>query len=313
MVNAALDSPVMAADSPYAERIARVPVRRDEVAVRGGRTRLWVYGPDDAPHRVVFLHGLRGDHHGLEPILAHLDGVRVVVPDLPAFGASPPLPSDRHDVDGYAAWARELLAAVAPGGDAVLAGHSFGSIVAAAALTGEAAPPVRGLVLVNPIAAAALTGPRRFMTGLTVLHHRVAAALPEGAGTWLLRHPLVTRIASVAMATTPDAALRRWIHAEHDRYFSTFAERRTLLETFHASVRHDVTESAGEVPVPTLLVAADRDDIAPLAAQHALVGRFPDARLAVVPGTGHLAHYEAPAAVATEVAAFLAALPQRAG
>jgi pimeloyl-ACP methyl ester carboxylesterase len=299
--------------SPYADRIARVPVREDEVAVRGGRTRLWVYGAEDAAHRVVFLHGLRGDHHGLEPIIGHLDGVRVVVPDLPAFGASPPLRGERHDVAGYAAWARDLLGVLAPDGDAVLAGHSFGSLVAGAALAADTAPPVRGLVLVNPIAASALTGPRRFLTGLTVVYHRVAAALPERAGTWLLRNALVTRIASGTMATTGDAALRRWIHSEHDRYFSTFAQRRTLLESFHASVRHHVGESAAGIAVPTLLVAAERDDIAPLPAQHALAGRFADARLAVVSGTGHLAHYETPAAVAAEITAFLAALPQRAG
>ncbi len=295
---------------PYAHLVARVPVRTEDVALRGGRTRLWVYGADDAPHRVVFLHGLRGDHHGLEPIVAHLEGTQVLAPDLPGFGASPPLPSDLHDVDGYAAWARDLLAALAPGGHAVLAGHSFGSIVAAATLAGGQPPPVRGLVLVNPIAASALAGPRRVLTGLTVLFHRVAAALPERAGTALLRHRLMTRIASVAMATTGDPALRRWIHAEHDRYFSTFADRRTLLQAFHASVRRDVAEFAAGVQVPTLLVAAERDDIAPPAAQHALVGRFADARLAVVPGTGHLAHYEAPAPVAREIATFLAALPQ---
>lgn len=293
-------------DSPYAELVARVPVHTEEVALRGGRTRLWVYRADDTAHRVVFVHGLRGDHHGLEPIIAQLDGVQVVVPDLPGFGASQPLPAGRHDIAGYAAWTQDLLAAVAPAGDAVLAGHSFGSIVTTAAVARGAA--VRGLVLVNPIAASALAGPRRFLTGLTVAYHRVAGALPERAGTWLLRHPLMTRIASVAMATTPDAALRRWIHAEHDRYFSTFADRRTLLEAFHASVRHDVAESAPAVGVPTLLVAAERDDIAPLPAQRALAERFTDARLAVVPGTGHLAHYEAPAAVAREIESFLAAL-----
>jgi pimeloyl-ACP methyl ester carboxylesterase len=292
--------------SPYSDLVARVPVRTESLELRGGHTRLWVYGPDDAPDRIVFVHGLRGDHHGLEPIVAHLGGVQVLVPDLPGFGASPPLPTDRHDVGGYAAWTRDLLAAVAPGGDAVLAGHSFGSIVTAAAVARGA--PVRGLVLVNPIAASALAGPRRLMTGLTVLYHRFAAALPERAGTALLRHRLMTRIASVAMATTPDAALRRWIHAEHDRYFSTFADRRTLLEAFHASVQHDVAESAAAVAVPTLLVAAERDDIAPLPAQRALAARFADARLAVVPATGHLAHYEAPAAVAREIDAFLAAV-----
>jgi pimeloyl-ACP methyl ester carboxylesterase len=310
----------MSETSPYASMIERVPVREDEVALHGVRTRLWIYGTDDAPHRLVLLHGLRGDHHGLEPIVAHLQDVRVVVPDLPGFGQSPPLPRTRHDVAGYAAWTRDLLAAVAPAGDVVLAGHSFGSIVAAAALAGpgpgapepgppQQAPRVRGLVLVNPIAASALAGPRVVVTRLAVLYHRLAAALPERAGTALLRHRVMTRVASVAMATTGDRGLRRWIHAEHDRYFSTFADRRTLLEAFHASVSHDVGAFAGAITVPTLLVAAERDDIAPPAAQRALVARFPDAQLAMVPGTGHLAHYEAPAAVATAMSAFLTALP----
>jgi pimeloyl-ACP methyl ester carboxylesterase len=304
----------MSRPSPYASLVARVPVREDEVVLRGGRTRLRVYGKDDAAYRMVFLHGLRGDHHGLEPIVAHLRDVRVVVPDLPGFGESPPLPDDTHDVAGYAAWTRELLAAVAPGGDAVLAGHSFGSIVAAAAV-GHCGPEpvpstrVRGLVLVNPIAASALAGPRVVMTQLAVLYHRLAAALPERAGTALLRNRAMTRVSSVAMVTTVDPQLRRWIHGEHDRYFSTFADRRTLLEAFHASVRHDVGEFAHAVTVPTLLVAAERDDIAPPPTQRALAGRFADARLVMVPGTGHLAHYEAPDAVAAAMSAFLAALP----
>jgi pimeloyl-ACP methyl ester carboxylesterase len=283
-----------------------MPVRREERELRGGTTRTWTYGPDDAAGTIVFLHGLRGDHHGLEPIVAHLDGVRVVVPDLPGFGESPPLPHDAHDIAGYASWTGDLLESHSAeyGGDVVLAGHSFGSVIAAAALAGGAR--ASRLVLVNPIAASALAGPRQGMTKLTVIYHRAAAALPERAGTALLRNPLVTRIASVAMVTTPDRALRGWIHAEHDRYFSTFADRRVLLEAFHASIGHDVAESAAEVAVPTLLVAAERDDIAPPASQHALVDRFPDARLVMVPGAGHLAHYEAPAAVAAAITGFLA-------
>jgi pimeloyl-ACP methyl ester carboxylesterase len=286
--------------SPYAALVERMPVRRDELTLRGGRTACWTYGPVDAPRTVVFLHGLRGDHHGLEPIVSHLDGVRVVVPDLPGFGASPPFRHDAHDIAGYAAWTGELVDAI--GGRPVLAGHSFGSIVAAsAARTAD----VGRLVLVNPIATAALSGPRKALTRITVGYHRLAAALPERAGTALLRHPLVTRIASSAMTTTPDKALRRWIHAEHGRYFSGFADRRVLLEAFHASIGHDVAEYAPAITLPTLLVAAERDDIAPVAAQHTLLRKLSDARLVVVPATGHLAHYEAPAAVAEAIAEFL--------
>ena len=294
-VSTGLDSPAMADRSPYAALVERLPVRRDELVLRGGRTACWTYGPPDATHTVVFLHGLRGDHHGLEPITAHLDTLRVVVPDLPGFGASPPLPDDAHDITGYTAWATELLDAI--GGDPVLAGHSFGSIVAAATAYRSAA-----------LAAWYWSTPsRRFPGGaaatLTAGYHRLAAALPERAGTALLRSPIVTRIASLAMATTPDPALRRWIHAEHGRYFAGFADRRVLLEAFHASISHAVAEIAPAVTVPTLLVAAERDAIAPLSTQREL--RFPDARLVVVPDVGHLAHYEAPAAVGAAIREFV--------
>lgn len=310
---------------PYAALVTGTPVRDADLEVCGARAHVRVYGAATAPHHMVFLHGLRGDHHGLEPIVAHLvqerSDLQVWVPDLPGFGASSPLPEGGHDVAGYAAWTAQLLAAVAPEGDVVLAGHSFGSIVAAATVAAPAdagpvarpAPSVRGLVLVNPIATAALDGPRRAMSAVTVGVHRLAAALPERAGTGLLRHPLFTRIASLAMVTSTDREMRRWIHAEHDRYFSGFADRRTLLEAFHASVGTDVAAYAPRISAPTLLVASENDDVAPLPSQRALKSTLADARLVVIPRIGHLAHYEAPGTVAHETAGFLAELEAAAG
>ena len=258
------------------------------------------YGDGSAP-AVVMLHGLRGDHHGLEPIVSHLSGLRVVVPDLPGFGEAPPLLGRRHDLPGYAAWARTFVEAVAPG--AALLGHSFGSIVAAHAVA--AGLDVPRLVLVTPIAGSALAGPRRVMTRATVVVHGLAGALPERVGTALLRSRPFTRVASVAMVKTPDRALRRWIHAEHDRYFGGFADRATLLEAFTASVSHGVDEVAAAITAPTLVVATELDDITTVAEQRRLTALFPDARLALVTGTGHLVHYERPDAVAREVAGFL--------
>lgn len=315
-------SPEASYELPYAALVEGTPVRDADLEVDGVRAHVRVYGDASAPRRMVFLHGLRGDHHGLEPIVAYLvrqcPDLQVWVPDLPGFGASPPMAHGVHDVAGYAAWTAELLAAVAPEGDVVLGGHSFGSIVAAATVaapevapegSADRTPPsVEGLVLVNPIATAALDGPRRVLSAVTVGVHRLAAALPERVGTGLLRHPLFTRVASVAMVTSRDRRLRRWIHAEHDRYFSGFADRRTLLEAFHASVGTDVAAWAPRIDAPTLLVASENDDVAPLPSQRALEAMFPDARLTVVPRVGHLAHYEAPETVARETAGFLTAL-----
>jgi pimeloyl-ACP methyl ester carboxylesterase len=290
--------------SPYGEIVAHTPVDAVTVSVRGTATRVWRYGAVQPHTTMLFLHGFRGDHHGLEPIVAHLvdadPGLRVLVPDLPGFGATPPLPQGAHDLDGYTAWARELAGHVP--GEVVLAGHSFGSIIATATVAGDPAG-FTALVLVNPIASSALEGPRALTRQVTAAYHRLAGALPEPVGELLLRNRLVSRISGLALMTTSDRALRRWIHAEHDRYFSTFASRASLLEAFAASVGHDVAQYAPEVKVPTLLVAGERDDLAPAAAQRALLPRFPDARLVLLPGTGHLAHYEQPAEVAAAIAA----------
>jgi pimeloyl-ACP methyl ester carboxylesterase len=294
----------MTVPSPYGEQLAQIPVRADTVTVLGSATAYWEYGDPGSPTTIIMVHGFRGDHHGLEPVVAGLSGVRVVSPDLPGFGESAPLSGIRHDIDGYGSWLRAFVAALAPAGRIVLLGHSFGSIVVAAAVAGGLAAD--DVVLVNPIAAPALAGPRGVLTRLAVFYYWAAAALPERAGFALLRNRVIVRVMSVAMAKTRDTSLRRWIHDQHDRYFSGFADRTVVLEAFRASVGSDVSEYAAAIPQRTLLIAADRDDITPLAAQHRLQRLFPDATLHVIAGVGHLIHYEMPAEAAAALTRFLA-------
>ena len=294
----------MPAPSPYAAALQAIPRRDRDLEVLGARTHVVEYGPLDAPRTLVVVHGFRGDHHGLEPVVAQLPEMRIIAPDLPGFGASAPLPDREHDIAGYTAWLDALLGALEVRGTAALLGHSFGSIVVAGAIAGGV--PTPRSVLVNPIGQPALAGPRGILTRAAVAFYRLGAALPERAGFALLRSRLITRIMSESMAKTRQKALRRWIHEEHDRYFSGFADRDTLLQAFRASVSHDVSDYAAEVRVPTLLIAAEDDDITPLAAQHRLKRLFPDARLVVVPGVGHLIHYESPVAAARAIRAFLA-------
>lgn len=269
-----------------------------------------MYGPDTGPDTaltatpLVMLHGFRGDHHGLEPIVARMPGLRVIVPDLPGFGECPPLATGVHDLAGYAGWAGAFVRGVAPGGAALL-GHSFGSIVAAATVAGGL--EVSALALVSPIAGSALGGPHPVLAAATVALHRFAGALPERAGTALLRSRVFTRGAGLTMLRTRDREIRRFVHAEHDRWFAGFHDRRTLLEAFAASVAHGVDEFAPRVTVPTLLVASELDDLSTPQQQRRLAATFPDARLETVPGTGHLSHYEKPGAVADLLSSFLQA------
>lgn len=297
--------------SPYATLLAQARPQARTVSVLGSRTRLWEYNratesaaPAPVPETVlVLVHGFRGDHHGLEPVVAHLPGLRIVSPDLPGFGDSEPLHGIRHDIDGYAAWLRAFLIELAPSGRVVILGHSFGSIVVAAAVAGGL--PADEVVLVNPIAAPALKGPRGVLTRLAMFYYWAADALPERLGFALLRNRAIVRVMSVAMAKTHDPALRGWIHNQHDRYFSAFADRRVVLEAFRASVENDVSSYARRITQPTLLIAADKDDITPLRAQYNLQTLFPAAQLEVIKNVGHLIHYETPLAAATALTDFL--------
>lgn len=291
----------MSTANPYAARLDAIPTERREVSVLGGTTAYWVYGPDDAATTIVAVHGFRGEHHGLEPVVAYLDGVRVISPDLPGFGETAPLPGRAHTLDAYAEWLRAFAAAVAPG--AVVLGHSFGSIVAAAAVAGGLATP--RLILVNPIGAPALSGPRGVFTRLAVFYYWAGAKLPRPVGEAVLRNGVIVRVMSVAMAKTREKNLRAFIHDQHDMYFSRFADRDVLHDAFVASVSHDVSEFAAQIDVPTLLVAAERDDITPIEAERRLRTVFPDAELVEIPEVGHLIHYETPREAAAAITPFL--------
>lgn len=272
------------------------------MTILGGTTAYWEYGPSDSGTTVIAVHGFRGEHHGLEPVVAHLPGVRVVSPDLPGFGETPPLPGVVHDLTTYVRWLRTFADAVAPG--SVVLGHSFGSIVVSAAVADGMTTP--SVILVNPIGAPALEGPRGILTRLAIFYYAAGARLPKRLGAALLRNRAIVRVMSVSMAKTKDPALRAFIHDQHDTYFSRFADRDVLRDAFLASVSHDVSQFADLIEQPTLLIAAERDDITPIEAERRLAKKFPDAELVEIPAVGHLIHYETPAVAAEAIRRFLA-------
>ncbi|CAN5153177.1 alpha/beta hydrolase [soil metagenome] len=293
----------MPVDSPYSQLLAETPVREHSIDVLGARTHYWDYGPEDAATTIVVVHEYRGEHHGLEPVVAHLRGLRIISPDLPAFGLSGPLPGRAHDIDAYSDWLAAFIDALGLRGAAVILGHSFGSIVVSAALArGLGAPK---LVLINPIAAPALEGPNRLGSLVTLGFYRVARALPGRIGRALLSARPIVRGMSAFLVQTPDRALRRWIHDQHAAYFSAYANRDTVVQGFEASISNDVSMFAAKIPIPTLLIGADRDPITSVADQRRLAGLFPDASLTVLPGVGHLVHYEKPREAAAAIVAFL--------
>lgn len=248
------------------------------------------------------IHGFRGTHHGLALIARELaSDFNVVVPDLPGFAKGPDLKN--YSLDAYVSWLNDYINNKSKG-KVYLFGHSFGSIICSA-YSARFPEKVDKLILVNPIGAPALEGPRWIMTQFAVLYYKIGAILPEKLARKWLSSTLIVMVMSISMAKTKQKSLRKYIHHQHRKYFSRFSSPKSVLESFETSINYSVRDFASEVKLPTLLIAGDRDDITPINKQHELSALFPNAKLEIIKGVGHLTHYETPNEVAESTKKFI--------
>ena len=248
------------------------------------------------------VHGFRGTHHGLAKIVEQLPDFYIIVPDLPGFGASSPL-TDEHSVEHYVRFVAEFITALKLQ-KPIVVGHSFGSIVTSH-FAATHPDMLTKLVLINPIAAPALQGPRGVMTHLTALYYWIGHKLPTSAARKWLSMPLIVRVMSITMTKTNDKDLQRYIHDQHRRHFSAFADPTVVVESFKASATSDVSHVAADLTIPTLLIAGTKDDVTAIDKQRDLHRHIAASELCVIDNVGHLIHYEKAAEAATMIKDFI--------
>jgi len=261
--------------------------------------------PDHPRPPLLLIHGFRGDHHGMDFIAHHIRRRTVIVPDLPGFGETAPL-SDGLSLQGYVDVIAGLVQNIEEqyGVSPTVVGHSFGSILAAHWAAQH--PEAQALVLINPITSPPLEGPSRIGSQLARLYYALGRALPESWGNAILANPLVVRIMSEVMATTRDPGLRRFIHSQHAQHFSTYTDRTSLAQAFDISITHTAAEVSARLTMPVLVIAGNKDALAPLEPTQQFVDSLPNATARVFDGVGHLVHYERPESAAHAIEEFLA-------
>ena len=238
---------------------------------------------------LLLLHGTGAATHswrGLAPLLARR--FTVVAPDLPGHGFTGHPPASQGGLDGMARLVSELLHAL-DAAPALVAGHSAGAAIAVRmVLDGLIAPAA--LVSING-ALLPLPGP-----GATVF---------PAAARLLAATPVVPWIFSLQASNQDvvDRLLARTgsrIDAEGARLYA-----RLLARPGHAAgalrmmARWDLQGlRLSRLPIPAMLVWGEKDGMVPPAHARRLHRMLPSARLAPLPGLGHLAHEEAPEQVA---------------
>ena len=251
---------------------------------------------------IIMIHGFRGTHHGMQLIAKQLTDYDLIIPDIPGFAEGDKLAS--YDLDSYVQWLHDFIKKHKLDPPPILFGHSFGSIISSA-YAAKYPSTIEKLILVNPIGAPALEGPRAILTQLALFYYWVGRKLPAKlAHKWLAAKSVVI-IVTLSMAKTKDKTLRAYIHDQHFRYFSLFHDKKSLSQSFTTSVSHNVREVATQITIPTLLIAGAKDDITPLHKQQELVELFPNGQLIIIENVGHLTHYETPDQVANAIKQFI--------
>ncbi len=237
---------------------------------------------------VVFLHGIGGDGTSWLPELEALSGrYRAIAWDMPGYGASPAL--TQMTFPALADALKALLDTLAVD-RAHLVGHSIGGMVAQEF---AATRPERVASLVLYATSPAFGKPdgdwqRNFLK---------ARLAPLDAGRRMAE--LAPSIVAGLIGETPDPDGVARAGAAMARV-SENAYRAAL----QCLVTFDKRDALPELAVPVLVLAGALDDNAPPRMMERMAKQIPGARLQIIVGAGHLAHFEKPAAFRAAIAEF---------
>ena len=251
---------------------------------------------------MVLLHGLGGSHVNwirLGPLLARR--ARVVAPDFPGFGLTPPAGRDTT-LQANAAWLDRFLDRVV-GGPAILVGNSMGGLISllAAARHDER---VAGLALISPALPLAPREPRdrQVVTAF-------AAYLTPGVGELFVRRRArilgaegmvreTFRLCCVDPSLVPEDVIDAHVAMSRERARMPWADR-SVLRAARSLVRL-VMRRPGfrsmlrRVDVPTLLLNGEGDRLVKVASARLAHEARPDWTFVPMPDVGHVPQLEVP-------------------
>ncbi len=269
-------------------------------------------GPEGA-ELALFVHGLEGSSRNWTDLIDLLRArLACDAVDLPGFGDSPPRPDGRYSI---AALAQTVIALIEKQerGPVHLIGNSLGGAVCVkvAATRPEL---VRTLTLISP--ALPDSRPRLDLLRFPLM------SLPR-VGARLIRQyqvlPPERRVADVITTCYSDPAL-----FPQARFATEVAELtrrdslgyaaaaltgslRTLTAEFLRKGSHSAWRDAARVTAPSLVIYGSRDRLVDARMAGRAAHQFKDAKIVVLPRTGHVAHMEHPGLVAAEIGILLAA------
>lgn len=238
---------------------------------------------------LIFLHYWGGSSRTWAPVVAALpQQQRSIRPDLRGWGDSAQPADGCYALSDFADDIAALIDRLQLD-DYVLVGHSMGGKIAQL-LASRRPCGLRALVLVAPAPPGPLALP--------------AQALATMASAYESRQSVEMAIDHMLTATPLSPALREQVISDSLR--GAPAAKAAWPQS---TSREDIRAAVERIDVPTLVIAGEYDQVDPAnTLRREVVARIPQARLHILPGSGHLSPLEAPAEIAALISGFIADL-----
>jgi pimeloyl-ACP methyl ester carboxylesterase len=211
---------------------------------------------------------------------------RLIVPDLRGFGASD-APAGPYRMEQYADDLAALLDALSLP-QVVLGGLSMGGYIAFAFLRRHAAR-LRGLVLADTRATPDSDQARE--------GRETNAQLAENEGAAAIADKMLPNLLAPAASDEVKATVRGIIESNPPQGIAGALRGMGL--------RPDSSDLLASIQVPTLLLVGDQDGLTSPEEMRGMQSAIPNSRLVEIPGAGHLAALENPAAFNSALREFL--------
>lgn len=274
-------------------REANSAVAVEHVVVQGSSV---VYRRAGSGPVVLLLHGWGGSSAYWVRTMATLaDQYTFVAPDMPGFGASPPL-GETTDVPRLIAWVKAFADTLALD-RFTLNGHSFAAGLAAHLATRN--PQRVDKLILTCFSTFRNEAERKLVDSV----HHVMALWMALRRPWMAERRLFYRAVGGRFfykLPADDAVLRA--------AFSDFLkmDKRTALETARSAGNPTITAALQGIRTPTLLIGARHDRIMPPVGTPVAARLIPNARLEWIEQCGHLPMIERPEEYLRVVREFLA-------
>jgi non-heme chloroperoxidase len=268
---------------PTTDRVFEVKA----VTLASGLTLPYVEQGDPAGVPLILLHGYTDSWRSFAGLLKHLPATfRTIALSQRGHGDAGRPRQGYHPRD-FAADLAAFMDAIGID-SAILVGHSMGSQIAQRFAI-EHGQRVRGLVLIGAFSSL------RDNPIIRELWHSTVAAMTDPIDPAFVRD-----FQSATLAQPVAMAFLSMVVAE-----SLKLPARIWREALTGQMREDVAGELGGVASPALVIWGDRDALLPeRSEQETLAASITGARLVVYPGAGHAVHWEEPALVAADIAAF---------